>query len=248
MPSFTFLADPLFWLVALTALVASVVRGFSGFGAGLIFMPVAAACLGPKVAVGTLYLIDTVLVLPFVARSVGKVDWREILPMGLGAIVTVPLGVAVLVYIEPVALRWGLSIAILIFVGVLAAGWRYHGPTRMWLSLLVGGLSGFMSGSAQIPGPPVLLYWLGRQVVSGTMRANSFTFFMFATVVSGVGLFFGGIFTAEVMARSAVLFPIYAAGIFVGGRMFGLASDVTYRRIAYATILFVAVVSMPVFG
>jgi len=50
------------------------------------------------------------------------------------------------------------------------------------------------------------------------------------------------------MALSAALFPIYAVGIFVGGRMFGLASETTYRRIAYASILFVAVVSMPVFG
>lgn len=248
MPSLQFLSEPLFWVAALAALVASAVRGFSGFGAGLIFMPVAAACLGPKTAAGVLYVIDTILVLPFVFKSVPKVDWREIMPLGIGAVVTIPLGVAVLVYVDPVPLRWGLSIAILLSVGLLAAGWRYHGPTRVWLSLMVGGLAGFMGGSAQIPGPPVLIYWLGRQVVSATMRANAFTFFMFSTVFSGIALFIGGIFTAEVMARSAALFPIYAVGIFVGGRMFGHASDVTYRRIAYATILFVAIVSMPVFG
>ena len=37
-------------------------------------------------------------------------------------------------------------------------------------------------------------------------------------------------------------------GIFIGSRMFGLASEATYRGIAYASILFVAVVSLPVFG
>jgi hypothetical protein len=244
---FAFLADPIFWAVALTAFVAAMVRGFSGFGAGLIFMPVAAACLGPKVAAGVLYIIDTVLIMPFVVKAVGKVDWRDILPLGLGAAVTIPLGVAVLVYLDPIPLRWGLSLTILVFIGLLAAGWRYHGPTRAWLSLMVGGISGFMGGTAQIPGPPVLIYWLGRQVVSATMRANVITFSLFTTIISGIGLFVAGIFTAEVVARALTLFPVYAVAIFIGGRMFGLASEITYRRIAYATILISAIVSMPVF-
>ncbi|MGH6924903.1 MAG: TSUP family transporter [Propylenella sp.] len=247
MPAFDFLADPLFWIAALSALAAAAVRGFSGFGAGLIFMPVGAACLGPKTAAGVIYVIDTILILPFAVRAVRMVEWREIAPLGLGAVMTVPAGVAVLLIVDPVPLRWGLSLVILVSVGLLAAGWRYRGPTRVWLSLLVGAIAGFMSGSAQIPGPPVLIYWLGRRVVSATMRANAFIFFLFTTTISGVAFIAGGIFTAEVMALSLALFPVYAVGIFLGGRMFGLASEATYRQIAYATILFAAVVSMPVF-
>lgn len=246
MPSFDFLTDPLFWIAALTGFVASIVRGFSGFGAGLIFMPVAAACLGPKTAAGILYIIDGILVLPFVISAARIVDWREILPLGIGAVLTVPLGVAILLHVDPIVLRWGLSVVIIASVGALAAGWRYHGPTRAWLSMLVGGVSGFMSGSAQIPGPPVLIYWLGRQVVSATMRANAFIFFMFATVISGVGFYFGGIFTKDVIVQSAVMFPIYGIGIAIGAGMFGLASEATFRRIAYVAIFFAAIVSMPV--
>jgi uncharacterized membrane protein YfcA len=247
-PTPEFLNDPLFWIAALTAVIAAAVRGFSGFGAGLIFMPIAAACFGPKVAAGVLYIIDTILILPFVAKAVTRVDWRDIAPLGIGAVTTVPLGVAVLVYVDPIPIRWGLSLAILASVGVLALGWRYRGPTRVSLSLVVGAIAGFMSGSAQIPGPPVLIYWLGRQVVSATMRANAIVFFMFTTVVSGVALFFGGIFTHEVMVLSVALFPAYAIGIFVGSRFFGKANEATYRSIAYVTILVSAVISMPVFG
>ena len=248
MPSFDFLTEPLFWVAAGTAFVASIVRGFAGFGAGLIFIPIAAACLGPKNAAGILYIVDGILVLPFVFGAARIVDWREIAPLAIGAVVTVPLGVAVLLFIDPVLLRWGLSVIILASVGALAAGWRYRGPTRAWLSVLVGGASGFMSGVAQIPGPPVLIYWLGRQVVSATLRANAFTFFMFAAVISGIGFYLGGIFTGEVIAQSAVMFPVYGIGIVIGARMFGLASEATFRRIAYATIFLSAIVSMPVFG
>ncbi len=248
MLTFSFLTEPLFWAAALAAGAAALVRGFSGFGAGLIFMPVAAACLGPKAAAGTLFIIDTILVLPFAAKSVRIVDWRELAPLAVGAAFAVPLGVLVLIYIDPVPLRWGLSLAILASVGILAAGWRYRGRGGPGLSVLVGALSGFMSGSVQTPGPPVLIYWLGRDVVSATMRANAFTFFLFTTVLSGAAYTAGGIITREVIAYSLALFPIYAACIFLGGRMFGLASESTYRRIAYSVILFSAIVSMPVFG
>ncbi len=210
-------------------------------------MPVAAACFGPKMAAGILFVVDTILILPFVVRAVRIVDWREVLPLGLGAMLTVPAGALVLLYVDPIPLRWGLSLAIFASVGVLAVGWRYRGPTRIWLSALVGGVAGFLSGAAQIPGPPVLIYWLGREVVSATMRANAIVFFCFTTIVSGIAFLIGGIFTAEVMARSAALLPVYALGIFIGGRLFGLASEATYRRIAYASILFVALASLPVF-
>lgn len=248
MPAFDFLSEPQFWIAALAAFAAAAIRGFSGFGAGLVFMPVAAACFGPKVAAGILFVIDTILILPFVVKAVRIVDWREVLPLGLGAMAAVPAGALVLLYVDPIPLRWGLSLTILASIGVLAAGWRYRGRTRIWLSALVGAVAGFLSGAAQIPGPPVLIYWLGREVVSATMRANAIVFFCFTTIVSGIAFLIGGIFTAEVMARSAALLPVYAVGIFIGGRLFGLASEAAYRRVAYASILFVAIASLPVFG
>jgi uncharacterized protein len=247
-PQFDFLTDPAFWIVALTAFVAAVVRGFSGFGAGLIFMPVAAAFFGPKSAAGILYVIDSILILPFVARAVRVADWPDVIPLAIGAVVAVPLGVFALLHVDPIPLRWGLSLTILVSIGALAAGLRYRGPTRVPLSLGVGAVAGFLSGVAQIPGPPVLIYWLGRRVVSATMRANAIVFFLFSTVISGIGFFYAGIFTAEVMAKAAALFPVYAIGIFAGSRLFGRASETTYRAIAYATILAAAIVSMPVFG
>jgi len=247
-PSIEFLTEPLFWVVALAGFAAALVRGFSGFGAGLIFMPIAAASIGPIPAAGILLIIDTIPILPLVARAVRIVEWREVLPLGFGSMLMVPAGAAVLVMADPVPLRWALSLVILVSIGLLAAGVRYRGPTRVWLSGIVGGIAGFMSGSMQIPGPPVLIYWLGRDAVPVTMRANAIVFFMFSTVISSAAFIYAGIFTADVIVRAAVLMPIYAVGVFVGSRMFGLASEATYRAIAYSTIIFAAVVSMPLFG
>lgn len=235
-------------MASVAAFAGALIRGFSGFGSGLVFMPIGAACLGPMTAAGVLYIIDTLLIIPFVFRAVPLVDWREVLPVGIGAALVAPLGVAALIALDPTLFRWGVSLAILAGVALLWAGVRYRGRTRIWLSLIVGAIAGFLSGLAQIPGPPIILYMLGRDASPVFMRANTIVIFMFATVVTGTTYVLRGIFTADVLARALVLLPLYAVGMFLGSRMFGWASPATYRSIAYASIVLAAVLALPVWG
>ena len=239
--------EPVMWVAAGGALVAGLVRGFAGFGAGMIYIPVAASAFDPRVAAGTLFIIDTIIIIPLVIRATGHVAWREIAPLGLGAMIAVPAGVAVLIHVDPVPIRWGLSAAILASIVVLASGWRYRGPERLPLSVAMGGLSGFMSGVAQLPAPPVLIYWLGRDTPAQRLRANAIVFFCFTTVAAGIAYAASGLFTAEVAARSAVLLPVYGVAIFAGSRFFGRTSEANYRRIAYGLIVFVALATLPAF-
>ena len=61
-------AGSLALLLAVT-FAASLARGFSGFGAALIFIPLASALLGPKVAVPLLLVADGVMTRPTAAMS-----------------------------------------------------------------------------------------------------------------------------------------------------------------------------------
>jgi len=241
------LAEPAMWVVIGGALIAGLVRGFAGFGAAMVYIPIAAAAFDPRIAAGTLFIFDTIIIIPLVIRAASHVAWREILPLGLGAMIAVPAGVAVLVHVDPVPIRWGLSAAILAAVAALAGGWRYRGPERLPLSIAIGGLSGFMSGLAQLAGPPVLVYWLGRDTPAQRLRANAIIFFCFTTVIAGIAYAASGLFTAEVARRSAALLPVYAIAIFAGSRLFGTTSEVVYRRIAYGLIAFVAFATLPAF-
>ncbi|HSG96045.1 MAG TPA: sulfite exporter TauE/SafE family protein [Afifellaceae bacterium] len=241
------LSEPAMWVLVVGALIAGLVRGFAGFGAGMIYIPVAAAAFDPRVAAGSLFIIDTIIIIPLVVRAAAHVAWREILPLGLGAMMAVPAGVAVLIHVDPVPIRWGLSAVILVSVAALAGGWRYRGPERLSLSIAIGGLAGFLSGLAQLPAPPVLVYWLGRDTPAQRMRANAIIFFCFTTVVAGIAYAASGLFTAEVVARSMALLPVYGIAIFAGSRLFGTTSEATYRRVAYGLIIFVALATLPAF-
>lgn len=72
MPFFaTTLPADILTLLALTAFAAGLSRGFSGFGAALIFIPVASRLVGPQLASATLPLVDAVLAAPLIGPAWG---------------------------------------------------------------------------------------------------------------------------------------------------------------------------------
>jgi len=59
---------------AFVALTAGLARGFSGFGAALIFMPLASAIAGPQTAAAVLVLIDLVFSVPLIVKAAQRVS------------------------------------------------------------------------------------------------------------------------------------------------------------------------------
>ena len=238
--------EPVMWVAAGGALVAGLVRGFAGFGAGMIYIPVAASAFDPRVAAGTLFIIDTIIIIPLVIRATGHVAWREIAPLGLGAMIAVPAGVAVLIHVDPVPIRWGLSAAILASIVVLASGWRYRGESSPPLAFGVGTVSGFMGGLANLYGPPIVLFWLGGQSLAPTVRANIFAYSGMMIVVAGAALWFNGLFGARVFTFAFAMLPVYAIALWAGTRAFRHASESLFRWIALVLCGIAALAGLPV--
>lgn len=231
--------------LALSALVAGLARGFSGFGAGLIFMPLASSALGPRVAAPVLLVIDLVMSLPMLVRAWRGFDRRDVGLMTLGSLIGVPLGGLVLARADPVLMRWGIVVLIVALLALLVSGWRYRGSPAAPLTVAVGSAAGFLSGLAQVGGPPVVAYWLGGAIPPARVRANLIVFFAAASVTTVASYLAGGLLTARVLALSCVAGPAYGLGLYLGSRLFGMASEATFRRACYALIAAAAVISMP---
>jgi uncharacterized membrane protein YfcA len=231
-------------LIAVT-LVAALARGFSGFGAALIFIPLVSALLGPKMAVPLLLVTDGIMTLGMIPGALGKADRGEVVTMAAGAVLGVPLGVWLLGSLEPVVIRWGIVALAALMLVLLVSGWRYHGRPKARLTVLVGAVSGLFSGAAQIGGPPVVAYWLGGSSNTGVVRANIVLFFAVSSAFSALGYVWGGIFSVQVLLTALVIAPVYGIGIWAGSRMFGLASERTFRRICLTMIFLATLVSMP---
>jgi uncharacterized membrane protein YfcA len=235
---------PGFVWVALGMVVAGVVRGLVGFGAAMILVPILSVVLGPAVAVPLLTVVDGLVTMPLFVAATRRCRWREIVPLSIAAVVALPAGIAILVHVEPETLRLGISITILLLVGVIASGWRYHGAPSLPLTLGVGAASGALGGATGMIGPPVILFWLGGQNDAALVRANINAFFGLMIVITAVAYWIGGLLTREILAVSLLLAPIYGAAVWVGARGFRHTSDLVYRRFAFALITLIAISSL----
>lgn len=232
-------------LLLVITFAASLARGFSGFGAALIFIPLVSALLGPKTAVPLLLVADGIMTAGMIPGALHRADRHDVFTMALGAVVGVPTGTWLLTTLDPLVLRWCIVALAAAMLTLLLSGWRYRGRPKPPLTVLVGLVSGFFSGAAQVGGPPVVAYWLGSTTAAAMVRANIVLFFAITSVFGAIGYIWGGLITLHILALAAVIAPIYGLGTWAGSRMFGLASDQTFRRICLAMIAFATVVSMP---
>ena len=241
------IADPRFPAALAVAVLSGVVRGFSGFGSAMIYMPLVAAIYEPRTAAVTLLLIDFFASSPFAVRELPNCTWREVVPIFLAAAVAIPFGGLALKFVDPTVLRWFIAVLVLALLAVLMSGWRYHRRPRLPVTLGVGLFSGFGGGAVQIAGPAVILYWLGTANSAVTVRANLMVYFLLTDAMLCVVYWLQGLFSAEGFALALMLGIPFLLAMAGGAIIFRGASDMLYRRIAYLIIGVAALVSLPLF-
>lgn len=242
---FTVVNDRRFLAAAAIAIFSGVVRGFSGFGSALIYIPLMAAVYEPRVAAVTFVLIDFATGLSFVYGVWRRTVWSEVLPLAASAILAAQFGTLILQYADPVLLRWMICALVGVILAVLASGWRYHGRPHMAVTLGVGLLAGLLGGAVQISGPPIIIYWLGSMQDVAIVRANLISYFGLFSAGSVVTYLIHGLITAQMFALAILVGPMHVLAMWAGGKLFHLASPETYRRLAYVIIAASAIFSMP---
>jgi uncharacterized membrane protein YfcA len=222
------------------------VRGFSGFGGALIYMPLIAAIYDPRTAAVSILLVDYFCSSPFAIAEVRRCNWREVLPISAAMALGVPFGTWALIALDPLLLRWAIVFMVLSLLIPLALGWRFRGTPTVPLTVGVGFFAGIAGGAVQIAGPPVILYWLSRAGSAVTVRANVMVFFLLLGTILVAVYATQGLFGAKELALSALLGVPYLLGVAIGAYFFRGTSDQTYRRLAYAIIALSALLSLPV--
>ena len=235
-------------LLAISAFAAAAARGFSGFGSALIFVPLASTAIGPQAAAPLLLIIDGVAAAGLIPNAWRHADKRDVGIMSIGALAGTPLGAWALTKSDPLLIRWAIALFGALLLTLLMSGWRYRGRPTTAITIAVGGMSGLLSGAAQVGGPPVVAYWLSRAISAEPMRANIVLYFAITTVISGIAYLAGGLLTTSVIGLAVIIGPIYGLGLYAGSRMFGLASEITFRRICFALIAVAILLSLPVLG
>ena len=81
-------------------------RGFLGFGAALLIVPVLSLLVTPLEAIAILVLIELPNIVYLTPRSLNEFSLKTVKPMLLGLLISVPLGTTVLVLMDPVKMKF----------------------------------------------------------------------------------------------------------------------------------------------
>lgn len=227
-------------------LVAGLARGFSGFGGALIFMPLASIVISPQLASAALLIADGFAALSLIPNALATAPRRDPLLLAAGALFGAPLGTLALVHAPPVTLRWAISITVLCLLMLLASGLRYTGQSKTPLSIAVGLVSGFFSGAAQLGGPPVVAYLIGRDMPGRMVRASIILFFAMSTCISAASYGLNGLLTLTSLTLAIIIAPVFSLGLYLGSRLFGVASEALFRRVCFGLIAAAAIGGLPV--
>lgn len=233
------------WLLATGALLAGIVRGFTGFGTAMVFLPFAGQVLGPFEALTAMMVKDLTGPLIHVPRALKDGHPGDVLRLALGALVAVPLGVWVLSMVAPEVFRWSVSLIALVLLALLAAGVRYRGRMSPPLVVGTGALGGFLAGSVGLPGPPVIMLYMASSLAASAIRANLMLYLILADAIMFTVLWLNGYLAVGALLIGALMILPYTAGNWLGAVLFRPSAEVIYRRAAYAIIGGSAILGLP---
>ncbi len=229
----------IYWLAAFVVLAAGTVRGFSGFGAGLMMMGPLSLLFGLPAAVVSVAVIDGGAT-PTMLRGVWRLaDKRRAFIAAAAAALTLPAGTYILQTCDPALLRQAAGAGVLAFVVLISVGlkWRGGGEPATAGAGAVGGLIG---GATSLIGPPVILYLLARQEPADKTRAT-LAIYISAVVATQAAILAvaeagSGVAGWDAWLTAACLIPVYMAGIMIGRKLFGLAPPAFYRKVALTLV------------
>lgn len=216
-------------LAGAAALLGALVQSATGFGFALVLSPALFAVLDPYEAITTMLLLGPPLNLLVLADSGrGRAQWRVLAPMLAAAVPGLLLGVLALELFSKAALQ------VLVGAGVVgAAGWQLrrrsgsgegHAPGTARGAGVAGVLSGVLTTSISVSGPPIVLWLEALGLRPAELRASLAASFLFMNVAGGIVVVAAG---GTGAVRPDVLAPLL--GLVLAGHVLGLLA---FRHIA----------------
>lgn len=219
--------------------LAYFIRGISGFGSGLIAVPLLAHFLPLQ------FVVPFVLVLDFTASIVlsghtrKNVQWQEVQPLIPFSVIGVISGVVLLIELPKGPLLTGLGIFVIIFG--LRNILNLHGEkliSRWWAipTGLTGGIVGALFGTG---GPPYVIYLSHRLHDKTELRATVSGLFLLDGGLRIISFLVAGLLVQNHMFAAMLgALPVMALGLYLGHKVHvGLTNEQILKLIGLLLLI-----------
>ncbi len=221
--------------------LASIVRGYSGFGFSLLSITALSLVYSPAEIVPSIFMLELAASLHLLPSIWRDIHWRSLLPLILGCLVATPFGVWALAAVPAPPMQIAMSLFVLVAVVLMAKGFALKSMPGAIASTAAGAASGLANGAFGIGGPPVILFYFASPAGNIAGRASLIAFFLATDVIGLANQGPHGLVTWEAVTRALFFLPVLIVGVWLGARGFKTANPETFRRYVLVILAVLAI-------
>ena len=222
-------------------LLASFVRGFSGFGFSASSVSLLSFILPPKEIVPIILLLEIIASFFMIPSIWSKINWKFVFYLLLGVIFGTPFGVRLLSVLEPSITHLFISIVVLFFAFLLLKGYTNKKLNNNISKFFVGSIAGGVNGFGTLAGLPIALYLLIIVAEPAVIRASLAALFFFTDFYALILSYFNDILNLAVFYRTIPLIFLVPIGVVLGTKLFKESSKENYKRYVLYFLIVVSI-------
>ncbi len=230
-------------VLVMALLVASFVRGFSGFGFSALVISATALFISPLVTIPMVMVWELFASLGQARKAIVNIDKKRVITLLAGAAIAMPVSITFLHSLNIDVVRAIIAGFVLVMCLLLLAGWALKTKVGTTSTFVAGMVSGFANGAA-VGGLPIGLLMSAENIKPEIFRANMIAY-LFALDFIGLSIWLiKGLLPWEVVQTAIVLLPFLMLGVWLGGRHFFATSPASFKRFVIILLMGLSVLSL----
>lgn len=222
-------------------LFATIIQTSTGFGFSTLATPLLLFLFEPAEAIQINLILSLVLSLTLMKSIRKHIDYGMLKRFIAGSSIGVFLGIVFFILIDINSLKLFVGLVILLLSVLLLFQFSITKSRRK--ERIVGGISGSLTSSIGMPGPPLMLYFSGTDDGKKVIRSTTLAYYLFIYFVSLVAqVVFAGT-AATTWISSLWALPVVFVGLYMGQVLFKRISQKVFQIIIYI-ILFATGISL----
>ena len=230
-----------FLIILFIVFIASIIRGFNGFG-------FSATCISgfsfilPAIEIVPIILILEVFISVFMIPYIwNKIDWNFVLKLLIGIALGSPIGLYLLKYLSSETTHLSVCLIIIFFSILLMRGYTNKSINNDQSKIFTGVISGALNGLTTLGGMPVALFLLVTSIQPAIIRGSLAALFFLTDVYAFILSFFAGIVDMTTIYRTIPLIIILPIGVFIGNKFFIKSKEELYRKVVFYFLIVISI-------
>jgi len=216
--------------------VAYVIKGLSGFGSGLVAIPLLAFFLPLTLVVPVLALVGYTGTVYQSVTYRRDVVWRDLWPLVPFSLAGIAIALWLLVNTDVTVLTLMLGVFIFCYAVYSLLPHHIKSGSRWW-AVAAGSSAGLVGALFGTGGPFYVLYLKMRQVTKPQFRATITMIFLMDGCARMLGYYYSDLFTKKMLVLALVLLPVLILGIYVGQHLHIKINDRRFNQVVSILLL-----------